>query len=116
MRGTGAAVLAVLALGCASAEPPASDGDARPAETSEPLLGDTAAKVLFPVNVLPDVASNFVGYAALPVRVCFEDDPGNLWPLVWLLSPVLGPVCGVMDAWHGYPFWDPVAFDEHREY
>ena len=23
---------------------------------------------------------------------------------------------GVLDAWHGYPFWDPIALDEHRKY
>ena len=31
-------------------------------------------------------------------------------------SPCFQPVGGVLDAWHGYPFWDPIALDEHRKY
>lgn len=71
---------------------------------------------LFPVNVVPDILSNTLVILTIPVWVPFSDRESNLWPVIWLSTPILGPACGVMDAWHGYPFWDPVFLDEHRSY
>lgn len=71
---------------------------------------------LFPVNVVPDIVSNTLVMLTMPVWMPFRDEQGNLWPAIWLFTPILGPACGVMDAWHGYPFWDPVFLDEHRSY
>lgn len=72
--------------------------------------------LLFPINVVPDIVSNTLLYATTPIWMNCVGEPGNLWPVVWLGSPVFGPLCGIMDAWHGYPFWNPVALDEHRLY
>lgn len=72
---------------------------------------------LFPVNLAPNIVSNTVVFLFNPV-VCIMAHRGvsNLWPIVSFLSPAIGPLCGIKDAWYGYPFWNPVALDEHRKY
>jgi hypothetical protein len=114
-RAAALAVAAASLAACASSgAPPADPPNVQLG--SRPLVEPTAAKVLFPVQVAPDIATNTLLDVTLPLWIWTADDPGNLWPMVWIFSPIFGPVEGVLDAWHGYPFWDPVALDEHRHY
>ena len=78
--------------------------------------GRAAEIALFPVNVIPDIVGNTAVCVSMPLWIWSVDEPGNLWPIMWLGFPIVGPVGGVLDAWHGYPFWDPIALDEHRKY
>lgn len=101
-------MLAIAALASCSA---AGSDDAPPS------TWERAAEIaLFPINVVPDIVGNTAIYASMPLWMWTVEDPGNLWPIVWLGSPIVGPIGGVLDAWHGYPFWDPIALDEHRSY
>jgi len=71
----------------------------------------------FAVNVVPDIVSNttvlFFNSAFSMLR---GEEVSNIWPIVTATSPVTGPLCGIRDARHGYPFWNPVALDEKRQY
>ena len=58
-----------------------------------------ARAALFPLNVAPDISSNFV------VGLY----PGNLWPIQYALLPFSSLYWGITDAAHGYPFWSPTA-------
>lgn len=90
------------------------DGDT-PGKIDNPIL----AKLFFPVNVAPDMAVNTFIFAFRPLFPRLNNAPESerhTWPLITLLSPVIGPVGGIYDAWHGYPFWNPVARDPEREY
>ena len=71
---------------------------------------------LFPVNVVPNIVSNTFIYLFNPIVSLMIGKSSNLWPIISFISPVLGPIAGVVDAWYGYPFWAPVALDEHRKY
>lgn len=67
--------------------------------------------------VVPDVAANTVLYAVNPLASLVSGkEVGNLWPVVMIASPILGPLAGVQDALHGYGPWDPVALDGNRRY
>jgi hypothetical protein len=58
-----------------------------------------ARAALFPVNVGPDILSNFgVGLY-----------PGNLWPIQYTLLPFSSLYWGITDAAQGFPFWSPTA-------
>ena len=75
-----------------------------------PWAEGTAAKLLFPLQLGPDIVSNTAVGLLLPFISLAHEDPhwgGNLKGLVWVLSPIFGPVVGVHDAWHGYGFWQP---------
>jgi hypothetical protein len=73
--------------------------------------------LLSPINLAPDIISNTVLYLFNPIcSISKGEDVSNLWFLVSISAPVLGLVTGIMDSWHGYPFWNPVALDEHRKY
>lgn len=69
-----------------------------------------------PVNLIPDIVSNTVILGTIPLWMWADDKSSGMLPVMWLFSPIVGPVMGVADAWNGYPFWDPVALDEHRKY
>ena len=71
---------------------------------------------LFPVNLVPDILSNTLVLLAIPLWAPSSDRESNLWPLAWVSAPIVGPVSGVLDAWYGYPFWQPHALEEHREF
>jgi hypothetical protein len=85
---------------------------------SDPTLDCTATVVFFPVNLVADAAVNTALMLTYPITVApFRDEPtSNLVGLIVLVSPVAGPVFGARDAWHGYPFWDPVFLDQRRRY
>ena len=73
--------------------------------------------LLFPVNLAPDIVTNTTLYMFNPIAsTAAGKGVSNIWPIVSVLSPVMGPITGFMDACYGYPFWNPVALDEHREY
>lgn len=75
------------------------------------------ARMLFPINVAPDIVANTVAMLFHPLFASLRGKPiSNIWPIVIVLGPLFGPPCGVVDAWHGYAFWEPVALDEHRKY
>lgn len=74
-----------------------SPENGRPRIQSRPL-----AIALFPVQLLPDIATN--------ANVALY--PGNLWPIQYLLYPISVPYWGLTDAWEGRPFWDPSALHE----
>ena len=70
----------------------------------------------FAVNVIPDIVSNTTVLFFNPAFSMLRgEEVSNIWPIVSVTSPVTGPICGVKDALHGYPFWDPVALDERRQ-
>ncbi len=73
--------------------------------------------LLFPVNLVPDIISNTIVFL---FNHKFSDARGeprsNLWPVIIMLAPCMGPISGILDAASGYPFWDPVALEEHRKY
>lgn len=71
----------------------------------------------FAVNVVPDIVSNTSVLFFNPAFSMLKgEEVSNIWPIVTATSPVTGPICGIKDARHGYPFWDPVALDKHRQY
>ncbi len=70
---------------------------------NRPRIGNRPLAIaLFPIQVVPDVLANAV--VAL--------NPGNLWPIQYLLYPFSVPYWGITDAWEGRPFWDPSALYE----
>jgi hypothetical protein len=73
--------------------------------------------LLFPINLPPDIVSNTVLTLFNPFcSMAKGEGVSNLWLPISVFSPILGIVGGIMDAWHGYPFWNPIALDEHRKY
>ncbi len=77
----------------------------------------TAEILLFPINLAPDILTNTILFLFNPLAsMAAGKIVSNIWPIISFVSPVMGPVTGTMDAWYGYPFWNPVALDEHREY
>jgi hypothetical protein len=101
IRSAGVVVLTVLG-GC-RAMTDSTAADASP----------TTGALLFPLNVAPDVV---VDTAWLLVCLpCVATDPSPYvrpvdgWPALWLLSPLVGPVWGIVDASQGRPFWHATA-------
>ena len=92
--------------------------DGTPKESRPPRkMTATRALLLFPINVVPDMLSNTLLFALNPLASLVRgQEPSNVWPLITVASPIMGPLSGLMDALGGYPFWKPVALDEHRNY
>ncbi len=118
------AVLLCCATGCATpgrvTESPGHSGAvglaAAPPEATREMT-TRRALLLLPVNVVPDILSNTLLYLFNPIVSLVQgQEPSGLWPFCMVTSPLLGPLCGFMDARAGYPFWQPVALDEHRSY
>ena len=67
------------------------------------------AKVLFPLQLGPDVVANVSVAAAVPVLALVADD--SRWDtfsvFAWPLLPLFAPIVGVVDAWNGRGFWQP---------
>ena len=68
-----------------------------------PKVQNPAARVvLAPVNIAPNIVSNFI------VGLY----PGNIWPIQYLLLPISAIVWGIQDTILGHPFWSPSALYE----
>src|SRR5687767_3912975 len=68
-----------------------------------PKVQNRAARVvLAPVNIAPNIVSNFV------VGLY----PGDIWPIQYLLLPISAIGWGIQDTILGYPFWSPSALYE----
>lgn len=77
----------------------------------------TVGILLFPINLVPDIVTNTILFLFNPlVSIAAGKSVSNIWPIISLGSPLMGPVTGTMDACYGYPFWNPIALDEHRKY
>lgn len=77
----------------------------------------TVGILLFPINLAPDIVTNTILFLFNPLAsMAAGKSVSNIWPIISFVSPVMGPVTGAMDAWYGYPFWNPIALDEHRKY
>lgn len=77
----------------------------------------TIELLLSPVNLAPDIVSNTLVLLFNPLFSYIKyGEVSNIWPIISITSPILGPIMGTMDSWYGYPFWNPVGLDEHRKY
>ncbi len=111
--------LALIAGACAS---PRHAGSAELpfAERPDPYAGrccDAGSLLRFPLNVAPNVIVDTGVLLFDPIiSPIVGHEPGSLWPIAILFSPVIGPWQGLRDAFYGRPFWDCWGIDEHRSH
>jgi hypothetical protein len=84
--------------GCATTPPPPFTETAERTRVQD----DALRAALFPVNLAPNIASNFVVGLV----------PGNLWPIQYMVLPVGALYWGIGDALYGYPFWCPTVLHD----
>ena len=90
-------------VGCVHvSEPRENRITGQPNESRTKVEKPAARLVLAPVNLVPNIASNFI------VGLY----PGNIWPIQYLLLPFSAVVWGIQDTYLGYLFWSPSALYE----
>ena len=77
---------------------------ANSAATRQRLESPWLRALLFPVNLVADMAGNVVAALIEPFGGgCCMAVPSEVLEGVFFFGP--------LDAWHGYPFWEPTAAD-----
>lgn len=120
-------LLALLVSGCRGTsvhrDDPCSDvvAGVQPSSADETSDGDasrgtdTVALLLFPINVVPNIIVNTGAMILDPViSGVLGKDPGTLYGVVLLISPIAGPYQGIVDALDGCPFWDTWMVRHYR--